>query len=217
MYERTLDEAERFLAADREIIVAVKKLWMEVSRMAAEQGFEVPSFPDFSAMLEGDPRFEFLPFHKNVTDDLEDPILHGDSPDETEMEQMGFFSGDRVKLRSVTLTPQIMGNIIRSKVDRTVDALTKAWDLRPDGDRETEDQLLEILARTQKLQKEVKSAFSEERMTKLERSLASSVRTGSRQRTSGRKKGKVALKPVRKRTAARKPAMKKKTGKGPSK
>lgn len=188
MYERCLNEAEQILASDKDVIVAVKKLWTEVARAGERRRFDVPTFPDFSAMLEGDPRFEFLPFHKTVTEDLEDPIPHDDSPDETEMEQLGFFSGDRVKLRNVKLSPQLLGTIIRSKVGRTMNALTKVWDMRPEGDRETEDRLLEILARTQKLQCEVKKTFSDERMTRLEQSLVKSPKSGRRRRPAGKTK-----------------------------
>lgn len=202
MYERCLDEAERILASDKDVIIAVKKLWTEVTQAGGRQRFEVPGFPDFSAMLEGDPRFEFLPFHKSLTEDLEDPAPIDDSPDEREMEQLGFFSGDRVKLRSVKLSPQLLGTIIRSKVDRTMNALTKAWDMRPEGDRETEDRLLEILAKTQKLQREVKRTFSNERMARLEETLSKSGK--SRERTVKRRK------PAAQRNSApRKPALKK--------
>ena len=197
MYERCLDEAERILASEKDVIVAVKKVWMEVSREAKQQGFEVPAFTDFSAMLEGDPRFEFLSRHQSVTEDLEDPLPEEESP--VEMEQMGFFSGDRVKLRNVDLTPTRLGSIIRSKVDRTMSALTKAWELRPEGDQEAEDRLLEILARTQKLQKEVSKTFSPERMATLEKNLKKT----SRGKKAVRRKKPAASAKKQKRTARR--------------
>lgn len=211
MYERCLDEAERILASDRDVIVAVKKLWSEVTATAQQQGFEVPTFPDFSAMLEGDPRFEFLPFHKTVTEDLEDPVTEDDradgdeSEDDVEMEQLGFFSGDRVKLRSVKLGPQLLGTIIRSKVDRTMNALTKAWEARPEGDRETEDRLLEILAKTQKLQREVKKTFSTERMERLEKSLSKSSKSGKRSKPTKRKASPRTVAPKTPARKVRKP------------
>jgi len=205
VYERSLNEAERILAADKDIIVAVKKVWMDVSREGQSQGFEVPNLPDFTAMLEGDLRFEFFPTHQSLKDDLEDPIPH-DSPEETEMEQMGFFAGDRVKLRKVELTPQVLGTIIRSKVDRTMEALTKAWDLRPEGDPATEDRLLEILAKTQKLQSEVKKTFAPARMKKLDSSLK------KRKRPSARKASPRKRSASSKRTAPRKRGGKKSSG-----
>ncbi len=188
MYERCLNEAERILATDKDVIVAVKKIWLDVSREGKSQTFEVPPLPDFTALLEGDPRFEFLPAHASLQDDLDDPNTGDLSGEGSEMEQLGFFSGDRVKLRNVELSPQLLGNIIRTKVDRTMNALTKAWDLRPEGDKETEDRLIEILSRTQKLQKEVKKAFSPERMRTLEQSLEKKrKRPGSRKKTAKKK------------------------------
>ncbi|MEX2117569.1 MAG: hypothetical protein WEB37_11835 [Bacteroidota bacterium] len=208
MYERCLNEAERVLAADNDVIVAVKKVWMEVSREAKTQVFDVPSLPDFTAMLEGDPRFEFLPAHSSLQDDLDDPHAESVSKEESELEQLGFFSGDRVKLRHVELTPRRLGTIIRTKVDRTMDALTKAWDLRPEGDQDTEDRLLEILARTQKLQKEVKKAFSTSRMKTLEHSLEKKKRPPSGKKTSKRKV------PAGKKAASKSPSRKKNHARG---
>ena len=72
-----------------------------------------------------------------------------------------------MKLKSVELTPEIIGGLIRRKVDVTMDALTRAWHRRPEGDQDTEDQLLDILAKTQKLQREVKNTFSPEKMKDL--------------------------------------------------
>ncbi|MEX1139363.1 MAG: hypothetical protein WEF53_08500 [Bacteroidota bacterium] len=202
MYERCLNEAERILATDKDVIVAVKKVWMEVSREAKAQVFEAPSLPDFTALLEGDQRFEFLPAHASLQDDLDDPNTGDPSAEGSEMEQLGFFSGDRVKLRNIELTPRLLGNIIRTKVDRTKNALTKAWDLRPEGDQETEDRLLEILSRTQNLQKEVKKAFSSTRMKTLEQSLKKRKRPASRKKTP--KKGGARKKSTNKKLSGKK-------------
>jgi hypothetical protein len=203
VYERCLNEAERILAADKDVIVAVKKVWIEVSREAKAQAFENPTLPDFTAMLEGDPRFEVLPAHANLQDDLDDPHAGAGSEEESELEQLGFFSGDRVKLRNVELTPQLLGTIIRTKVDRTMTALTKAWDLRPEGDQDTEDRLMEILAKTQKLQKDVKKAFSSSRMRSIEQSLKKRTRPSSRKLAS-RQKGPAGRKTSKSKTAVRK-------------
>ena len=61
MYERCLNEAERILASDKDVIVPVKKIWEAVDKQRKKQGFEIPSLPDFTALLEGDARFEFMP------------------------------------------------------------------------------------------------------------------------------------------------------------
>lgn len=191
MYERCLNEAERILASDKDVIVPVKKIWDAVDSQGKKQGFEIPSLPDFTALLEGDPRFEFMASLEENAESTEG-LLAEESDQQEELESLGFYSGDRVKLKSVELTPEVLGELIRRKVDLTMSALTKAWERRPEGDQDTEDQLLDILAKTQKLQREVKSTFSPEKMKELE----------------------VALKkasPKSKKAKARKAATKKKT------
>jgi hypothetical protein len=166
VYERCLNEAERILASHKDVIVPVKKIWEAVEKQGRAQGFEIPGLPDFTALLEGDTRFEFLTSLDENGEALAD-LPRDETDQEEELESLGFYSGDRVKLRSVELTPEVIGGLIRQKVDMTMDALARAWDRRPEGDSDTEDQLLDILAKTQKLQREVKNTFSDERMKEL--------------------------------------------------
>ena len=197
MYERCLNEAERILAVEKDVIAPVKKVWKEVEKQGHRQGFEVPTLADFSAMLEGDSRFEFVPTHNFGEEPLEEGE-RDDSIEEAELETLGFYAGDRVKLRSVELTPEIIGDLIRRKVDLTMTALTKAWEARPQGDQEAEDQLLEILAKTQKLQREVKKTFSEERMKELSQAIAQApdVKPSPKRAAKSRRKRKPPLKKV---------------------
>jgi hypothetical protein len=208
VFERCLNEAERILASDKDVIVPVKKIWAEVEKQAKVQGFEAPSLADFTALLEGDTRFEFMP-GRDENGEPFDELPTGDSGEEPELESLGFYSGDRVKLRRVELTPEIIGGLIRHKVDLTMDALTKAWDQRPEGDQEAEDQLLDILARTQKLQREVKKTFSEEKMKQLSKALKR-----AHGRASSPKKTKTSSLTKRKRPTAKK-RQPKKTPSGP--
>jgi hypothetical protein len=170
VYERSLNEAERILASDKDVIVPVKKIWEAVDKQGKKQGFDMPSLPDFTALLEGDSRFEFMPSLDDNGETIDD-IPHDETGQSEELESLGFYSGDRVKLKSVELTPEVIGGLIRRKVDMTMDALTKAWERRPEGDQDAEDQLLDILAKTQKLQREVKNTFSAEKMKDLELAL----------------------------------------------
>jgi hypothetical protein len=182
VYERCLNEAERILASDKDVIVPVKKIWEAVDKQGKKQGFEIPSLPDFTALLEGDARFEFM----TSLDENGDPIdgsQREESDQQEELETLGFYSGDRVKLKSVELTPETLGGLIRRKVDMTMDALTKAWERRPEGDQDAEDQLLDILAKTQKLQREVKSTFSPEKMKELEAALDQAKKKASASKT----------------------------------
>lgn len=171
MYERCLLEAERILAADKDIIVPVKKVWNLVVREGRSQNFEVPALADFTALLEAHPTFEFMAAHNGVLDDMDQERPEELSAEEEDLERMGFYAGDRVKLKRITLTPETLGGILRTKVDRTVDALSKAWQRRPEGDSETEERLLAIISQTKKLQRDVKAAFSEEKMKKVSRAL----------------------------------------------
>lgn len=201
MYERSLHEAERILASDKDVIVPVKKVWQEVVKQGKEQGFDVPSLADFETMLEADQRFEFMSSKDGLLDDGE--VGPEDrAEEEIELEKLGFYSGDRVKLKKIDLTAELLGGIIRQKVDRTMEALTKAWELRPEGDQDAEDQLLEILAKTQKLQKEVKEAFSEERMKEVSQALSDEKQEKPR-KSSSKKKAPPKRKPAR-NTSARK-------------
>ncbi len=174
MYERCLLEAERLLAADRDVIVPVKKLWEEVMDEGKRQGFEVAALPDFTALLEGDRRFEFLPVHGSLQEDLDESQERAIDEETQELEQLGFYAGDRVKLRRIELTPEIVGGIIRSKVDRTLEALHRAWEQRPDEGGETEEKLKEILERAEELRRDVREAFSEDRMKELSRAIRKS-------------------------------------------
>jgi len=206
VYERCLNEAERILAADRDVIVPVKKVWSEVGKQGRKQGFEIPSLADFTALLEGDSRFEFIP-SVDENGDPPDMSTREDTPQEEELENMGFYAGDRVKLKSVELTPEVIGSLIRRKVDMTMDALTRAWERRPDGDQETEDQLLEILAKTQKLQREVKKTFSKEKMKQLDNALQSATKdeptAKSRAKPSSKRLSPAKRKPKAKKSTSR--------------
>jgi hypothetical protein len=218
VYERCLNEAERILASDKDVIVPVKKIWDAVEKQGRAQGFEIPALPDFTALLEGDTRFEFLASLDENGEPIEDTPRDGTDQEE-ELESLGFYSGDRVKLRSVELTPEVIGGLIRQKVDMTMDALARAWERRPEKDPGTEDQLLDILAKTQKLQREVKNTFSDERMKELGQLLKKTERrNGTPKKTTGsaikktpdaKKKAiapKKKLQPSKKRPKIKKPS-----------
>ena len=106
MYERCLSEAERVLAAHKEVMVTVKTVWHEVVKHAKQQRFEVPSIADFTTMLEADNRFEFVPAHQSV---VETVGLSTDDQDveELELESLGFFGEDCVKLKQVRFVGEL--------------------------------------------------------------------------------------------------------------
>ncbi len=99
MYERSLNEVKSILAARKIPLVSVREIWEEVVKRSKIEGFEVASLGDFSAMLEGDQRFQIIPAQVKNEDDKEDNA-DGDFA-EDDMENLGFFSEDQVRLRIV--------------------------------------------------------------------------------------------------------------------
>jgi len=98
VYERSLIEAELILNTQKESLVPVQKLWEEIVKRSEIKGFEVASLPDFSAMLEGDSRFQIIPAQIRNQEEEEGSAVEGLV--DMEMENLGFFSEDRVKLRA---------------------------------------------------------------------------------------------------------------------
>jgi hypothetical protein len=78
-------------------MMPVRNVWEEIAKRSKVKGFEIASLSDFSAMLEGDHRFQIVPGQIKVQDD-EDAVPELEIED-SDMEQLGFFAEDRVKLR----------------------------------------------------------------------------------------------------------------------
>jgi hypothetical protein len=97
VYERCLNEAELILSVQQEPLMPVRKVWEEISKRSKLKGFEVASLSDFSAMLEGDRRFQIVAAQIKIQEDEE--ILPDTEIEDSEMEQLGFLAEDRVKLR----------------------------------------------------------------------------------------------------------------------
>ena len=66
-------------------------MWEEVVRRSKAEGFEVATLPDFSALLEGDRRFQIIPAQIKNQEDREESG-EGELTD-IEMEQLGFLFG----------------------------------------------------------------------------------------------------------------------------
>ena len=141
--------AAEVLASSEEILVPVRELWLNMLTQGIGSGLPQDAF---ASMLEGDDRFEFL-----------EEIDHGDGDEEERaaMEELGFYSGPRVKMRDRELTPDYVTRILRQSTQSMLDALEGAWNKRPDGDLEAERELLEILTMAQRLKHEVDSALEE--------------------------------------------------------
>lgn len=98
MYERCLNEAELILSVQQEPLMPVRKVWEEIVKRSKTKGFAVASLSDFSAMLEGDNRFQIVPTQIKIQEDEE--VISDIEIVDSEMGNLGFFSEDSVKLRS---------------------------------------------------------------------------------------------------------------------
>jgi len=105
VYERCLNEAELILSVHQEPFIPVRKVWEEISKRSKLKGFDVASLSDFSAMLEGDSRFQIVPGQMKLHEDEE--VVPDMEDEDAEMGQLGFFAEDRVKLRSKKIVETI--------------------------------------------------------------------------------------------------------------
>lgn len=149
MTKSPVEWAAEVLGSGEDILVPVKKLWLDMQSQGIGAGLSVEAF---TAMLEADERFELL-----------EGVDHGDGDEEERlyMEELGFYSGPRVKLVSRELTGEYIARMLRKSTQNMLEALEGAWETRPVGDVEAEQQLLEILTMAQRLKHEVDRALEE--------------------------------------------------------
>jgi hypothetical protein len=113
MPESALDVAEQLLEKDEDIFVPIKKVWVKVRD---DHGVPVPPLEEFAALIKQDERFEVIEISPK------DHLYEGWSQEEIEedirqMESLGFYEGDRVKLCRIEMTPEKMAEILARKVD----------------------------------------------------------------------------------------------------
>ncbi len=112
MYERSLNETERILATHKDVVVPVKEIWLEVSKQGQLQRFEVPPVVDFTALLEGDERFEFFPAGDELGDGYVEPAEDDETEYMGEMVRLGFYSEDRVRLRNIEVLEELVEEVM---------------------------------------------------------------------------------------------------------
>jgi hypothetical protein len=127
MYERALNEAERILATHKDVVVPVKEIWLEVSKQGQLQRFEVPPLVDFTALLEADDRFEFFPAGEEFGDAYVEPTDEDEVDYATDMERLGFYSEDRVRLRNIEVPEETVEELVeeREESDERDEAVAK--------------------------------------------------------------------------------------------
>lgn len=143
-----LEDAESF-------IVPVKWIWNELEKESSPTEMTVE---DLTERLKKDERFRIFADQKTNFNHPSDWALSIE-----EQERLGFFRGPRVMLRDRVPTRKEVIAFLLKKVDQTFDTLKQAWDIRPKEDEVTEDQLLEALAKAQKLQRELQGILSQEK------------------------------------------------------
>jgi hypothetical protein len=139
MDKQTRTRVIEILETDVDFYVPVKRLW----RILQGEGLiEGSSLEEFHRILTDDESFEFAPELERFEDD-------------PEMEALGLYSGPRVKLASREMTAEDVFAAMARSLARMNDALQGAWETRPENDLLLENQLLDILAAGQKLEREI--------------------------------------------------------------
>jgi len=148
MDSQLTDMAEQLLQKETDFIVPIKKIWLKLSLLGKVDRIE---FESFSFMLMADDRFE-------VFDDKENELLE-DQVDS--LEEVGYFMGPRVMLKSRKPGRKELGNLLIKKTTLIYENLKNAWETRNKDNVDEQDQLLYALASTQKLLKAIKNEFPE--------------------------------------------------------
>lgn len=147
MEKKVKDRIIDVLGAAEEIFVPVKKLLKDLGK----EGCEVPTYEDFLQELRDDNRLEVMDFRKHWEEDEED-----------DMEDLGYYSGPRVKLRSREITREDIARNLERHNQRMLDNLVKAYEVRPDDfPEQSEDELIQTMQRAKEFKEKVEKLFDE--------------------------------------------------------
>jgi hypothetical protein len=144
---------EHILEQADEVILPVKKIWRALQINDGLSDIEVPALTEFVDLLRNDDRFQFmhpLDYTEMFTDLNEEERMTR----EIEMEEAGFYSGERIKLKRVVLTGELLARMIERSSDRMMKALANAWETQP-MDADGEQRLRAIIEKAQRLQRDV--------------------------------------------------------------
>lgn len=152
-----MDRIISILETDPDFFVPVKKLWLMLQGEGLALDLELD---DFLRQLQADARFEFTPGVNHTEGFEDDPATAAEVA--REMEALGFYSGPRVKLVAREMTAADIFACLMRSLNRMNEALQQAWEARPEGDQETEDRLLKIMALGQKLDRETREIIAQQ-------------------------------------------------------
>jgi len=142
-----------YLERDEDIIVPIKKMWNE---WHAAQG--TPMLAEFTRLVLSDESVEQMP-GVDHTEEME-----GMSPEELDecerdMEENGFYSGPRVKLRSREITLEHIARMLKKHNDRMEWALQQARAVMPEDASEAEEgTLIDVIQRARQLRRDLRAA-----------------------------------------------------------
>ena len=145
------DWAEKVMLGLDEYIVPVKRLW----NLHCEQN-EIPKFTpeQLGQILKEDPRFYFVEDPAETWEESEDEVAR--------LEKMGFFKGPKVMLQGRIPSKQELIDAIAGNIDKMMQNLRKAYEIRPKDSDETEDELIDLMLKADQLKKEILKAMSDE-------------------------------------------------------
>jgi hypothetical protein len=143
MDRRIISRITEILETDPDFFVPIKKLWL----LLQDEGLSL-DLEEFQRMLQKDARFEFAP-----------------GVDHKKGSETSPYSGTRIKLVSREMTAKDIFEGMTRSLTRINQALQNAWETRPTDDQETEDQLLEILAAGQHLEREIQELIEHQGQT----------------------------------------------------
>lgn len=131
MSSEILDSVYKCLEEDEEVIVPLKKIWRGRQDLAGELTFE-----HFARIVLSDERFE------EVYSLDHDPCL----------EDLGYFAGPRVKLRSREITEQCILRLVQKHNERIVHVLLRALEiLRSNAEAGSKENLSEAVLMLEEL------------------------------------------------------------------
>ncbi len=147
-----LEWVYRYLEMDEEIIVPVRRMW---NALDAETR---PALEEFTALVLADPRFEVMP-GAEPGEDVEGMMPEEHAAYERELEELGLFSGPRLKLKSRQITLDHIARMIARHTARMERALQQArHSMPPQVSEEEEGQLIEIIEQVKALRRALHAA-----------------------------------------------------------
>jgi hypothetical protein len=150
--QEILDLFEIFLKEEDEFLIPVVKILEMIKEEKRQFDSDLSEVLD---LLRGDERFKVY----DVSDN------ENTWPDEEDiaMRELGFYKGPRVMLTSRTPSKEEFLQTMKEKMDKSLIALKKAYEVRPEemSDKE-EEEFLKIMKKTKELKEKIDENFNEQ-------------------------------------------------------